>query len=215
MSFYKSAPLIGAFFTLAALAAASPSFSSCDSGTLDQYIALGSTGCQFNGILWSNFEFSATNNGSPVDPNAISIVFSGLSFTGTGNITVLEGTTLDLNFGFAVTGPTRLIMASETLAPPTPGVLGTISGCENGTFSGSNCSGTLLPDSHVFYLFDPTLADQVALRFSQQDVGQPGNSTFTQIFGEIQSIPEPSAFVLAGSGLLIAGIFRARFISRS
>jgi hypothetical protein len=190
----------------------------CNDGTLDLYIALAGTGCQAGGLTWSDFTFSASLNGAPIDPSELDISgFGNLSGTpgevGFEALTQLEvpsGETLSINYGFAVTGTTYDVTVNEQ-GPDiaSPGQSTVFGGCENGYFSGPSCSGLPLsagpfPGGYFFSFAYPAAAE-FAIEVGGTIAGQSGEE-LTTIIGEAETLPPPGGPVPEPSSSLMVGI---------
>jgi hypothetical protein len=192
----------------------------CGGGTLDQYIVLGAAGCVFQGNLYSRIMFNGTNGGVAIDTTQLTVSFVD---SGSGrsdwNIDapwfLATNAVLDITYSFSVTGFFDEISTFEPISYLIASLTTTDSACLNGFFTGSACSGTLLPDvgqPGVRYTVYPPLTETtVSIYVDDHRQGNPSGPTFfTDLVNTNVTVPEPGTMAAAGIGvlLLFAGLWR-------
>ncbi len=203
----------------------------CVSGSLEEYIALGSGGCTVGNALFADFGASVVDPAATpilaaeviVSPllsdTSLGLVFSLISNVGPGEFE-------DLLIRYALSGM-GLSFVSSTLSmsgssvTPDGAVTAVEDKCGGGTFGGSDpsapCSGTLVGPQIVFDLgtiadltettpgFAPTSFFDVFTEIAVDGgiVGSASLGTATTEFGfaPTQVVPEPTSMLLVGAGL--------------
>jgi hypothetical protein len=212
-----------------------PTPSPCTAATLDVYTALGATGCTIDDFIYKNFAFqtlSATGGAIPISAEAINVqpssgggnmnVFftsSGFSISGTQFVQYRIDYTVDPLPPVIIRFEDDMI-AESPVAPGTADI--TTDLCVNSLFGDvTPCAagGTFL-SLNVFHHGTPTdkkLFDQVMFPGTnlvdvRNTITLAANGATSQIdgFGNVTGLPEPGAYVLAGSGLLALLLRRVR-----
>ncbi len=201
----------------------------CLPGTLQTYINLGSTGCQIGAVQFADFTVAAGQAiATPISPGQVQVSPGGGVFNPallfTLNQTATAGQLFESFFRFDVSG--TLTGASISLgSPATTGdgaVTGILDVCRNGLFSGGapiGCSGSAATAIAFAIAEDSQLSDSVSLGASSffdvfvdltADAGLSGSATLPSASVSISAVPEPGAMLLAGAGLALIGVLRAR-----
>jgi hypothetical protein len=186
----------------------------CVSGnTLDTYIALGATGCDFGGLIVKDFAFSVVSFGggdtpiadtditvflhSPVGGRQLEFLSTGFSVTGTQFVNYL------LAFTWDPSGDMR--NASDILDPGDADIVTDL--CIGTAFVGAFCGGT--PASlHVFQgggpsvLFDEVNFPATGIVGVRNNIALTNNGNFVSIWNGVL-IPEPASAAPAAAGLLM------------
>ena len=204
---------------------------SCQAGTLQDYLNLGSTGCTVDGELISGFEIAPGQSfATPISPNFVQVTPSGgagPTLALTLNSSAGAGDLFELFFRFNVAG--LLTGASISLAPPDLSGDGAVTGvldvCANGSFSSLpvGCSGTAAEGVAFAIVGDSQLSDSVALPVSSFfdvfaditiDGGLSGSASLTSAAVSVTT-PEPSSLLLMTTALGCLVLVSARRRRRS
>jgi hypothetical protein len=212
--------------TMLAMALAVPVFAvpvppACAIGSLQSYIDLGATGCQYGDKIFSSFDFTPTATGGGVAPDTngitvtpvtvgaeIGLKFNSLWFAGTGQ---LVDTTIDFVVSVVGGGPMMIDDASTVQsssgftgtgsASVTEGICGPAPCSTVDSTSTINTQGDHEISSHI--TFTPTGSIQAV-----KDIGVSGGtngtasiSAVTDTFSQT-SVPEPASVLLLGGAMV-------------
>lgn len=179
---------------------------------------------QFADFTLANGQTIAT----PVAPGQIQVSPGGSAFNPallfTLNQAAAAGQVFESFFRFDVSG--TLTGAAISLGSPTVTGDGAVTAildvCRNALFSGgapAGCSGNSATAIAFAIAGDSQLSDSVGFGGSSffdvfvdltADGGLSGSATLTSASVSISAVPEPGAMLLAGAGLAIIGVLRAR-----
>lgn len=198
----------------------------CTSGTLADYVALGSGGCTIGDKLFSNFSYASTAGGgaSAVAANQVAVsplvsaLDPGILFS-SGGWTAFNGQFVDSSIAFDVTvlDPAFSLVGAELT------IAGSKAGSSLGTVGetivppgGAGMTAILGINNHDTISFGPV--SKIHVLKDILVVAQPGAGNFASISAVSQrfnqtgsDVPEPGTMALMGSALAIVGlVYRKR-----
>ena len=201
----------------------------CGNGSLQNYLSLGSGGCQLGVVTFSNFQVVSGQNGATaIGATEVQVTPSGsplnplfmISFT---NPTATSGQLLESIFRFSVSGA-PLTGASLALAGSATGdgvVTNVLNVCPGGNFNSNAIDGC--PNSRTAITFISAIDQQfndstgpVAASFFDVffdltlDGGPNGSATLSSATVGVTATPEPAAGLLFAAGLAAIAGLRAR-----
>jgi hypothetical protein len=214
--------IVGSLFPGAASAA--PLCTSVGS-TLDLYVALGSGGCDMNGLVFSDFNYSYNvtnavnpNRGRDVPASAVLVTLTPLntewSFGGNWTTTGSQTSTLSLTYEVtSVTQDVSMLKSAFTQSATLPGSISESALCTGGSCGPTDFTNTT---SNVALTPGPLSISDTASENSQSAAGSAGLAHLSIIDNQFAqsapaNAPEPLTTVLVGAGLLaLAGVRRFR-----
>jgi hypothetical protein len=215
--------IVGSLFPCTASAA--PLCTSVGS-TLDLFVALGSGGCEMNGLLFSDFNYSYSvtnavnpNRGRDVPASAVLVTLTPLntewSFGGNWTTTGSQTSTLSLTYDVSsVTQEVSMLNSAFTQSVTLPGMITESASCTGGSCGSTDFTNT---SSSIGLTPGPLSISNTASENSQSAAGSGGlvhlsiiDNQFAQSSAPADA-PEPVTTVLMGAGLLaLAGLRRFR-----
>ncbi len=224
-----------AFVLLFAFAAVSVSASPvCTPGALSEYVALGAEGCSFDGVLFSNFQFTAT--GGPVISDIYmqptgTMVGSGivtspvLDFLGTwylGSTQTPSSLSLTISYNYAAVAPFTSFLFAQlqgTAQNDGPSASENVSMTINGVTPGCSINGPSSTFATSLCVAPPSgFVQDTAQIYTEaicarciSDTGEVGNITNGFL---LKPVPEPRAVTLMLVGFCGLVLFSRRSISR-
>ena len=225
-----------AFIILAAIVSAAPavmaSTTTCGNTTLDQYLTPNFT-CISGNLMFSDFAYSPSGNPSGIEIPATSIhvtpltntLDEGFQFAGGWNVgTQPDGTTAIQDSVISFTVST--VDGKASLEDLSLYFNGSFSGtglssvteqyCANGALAtcGAGNSGQLKVANPPGSYMDATSFAGVTSISVSKDIsvasGIGGTANISQVINTFSQIPEPSSYLLLGTGLLGCGLVRRR-----
>jgi hypothetical protein len=213
-----------ALFALAQLGSAT----TCTSGTLANYLALGSAGCTIGGDTFSGFQtLSGQTGATPIAVGSVMITPGGTSaapeLTFTTTTSAVANSLFESIFNYKISGinytssALSLRGASETVDGAVTDIENFCAGGSFGAGGVSGCTGTagslltldgiqnsdissLGPISFVSITDDYTVDGGTA--------GSASGGIFTNTFAAVTATPEPGSILLAGLGFALAASIR-------
>ena len=200
----------------------------CASGTLVDYINLGSEGCTIGAtVVFDFFELTIPTGSTPIDSAAIGVDPVNLPFKPTlqftVNVTAGAGQFLDTRFAYSVTSLSPMV----GLDLLTPGMSASLDGattvitdaCLGDVFFFDSCfasTDTLITFATEFdssnsatTTFPPTLIMGIANDIGV-DGGLFGSAAIGTVTNQINQVPEPATAALCAAGLIAASWLRRR-----
>jgi hypothetical protein len=205
----------------------------CTSGSLATYIALGSGGCTIGNNTLFNFRaLTGTAGNMEIAPSAVTIGPLGGSFNPGLTISVQVTSSppfgsKELMFNYDVKGTTYVgeaMTLSGASEPADGGVTDTINYCENGTFNSTGVlgctgitggtslvNGVLNRDTFTFHQSSfLSLTDDLVIT-----AGAGSPTSGGTITDQLTSVPEPTSYLIAVLGILVAFSAKRRSARRS
>ena len=196
----------------------------CSSGTLADYIALGTAGCTIGDKTFSDFGYSkagtfpipAADIGVTPCPSA-NCTHSGIpageeGFLFSASWQVVAGQTLDSTIGYTVTSTSLIVdafLSAAGLGPTNPSASGFVSIAE--TLSNTtNALGVGTPNTGLGSTDSLTFPGVKSLDVIK-DIALTGATSGARVsvvanaFSQMPKVPEPASMLLFGSGLLALG----------
>ncbi len=187
----------------------------CTTGTLASYIALGATGCTLDGLTFNNFGYTPTNapaaTSITVTPSLLGLLFQFNSswFAGSGQV-------VDSTIVFTISAASAIIndltLSLDAAACTGTGTVGLTENASNGVTLLATCiNGTITNPAPVTFAPVKSLTVHKDLGLN----GNTGTAAVSQFTNSVSTVvPEPGTLALFGSGLLgIAGAIRRRLKS--
>jgi hypothetical protein len=218
--------LVGAMLLSSASLFAAP----CLPGTLQNYIDLGSAGCQAGALQFADFFLGEGQSfATQIDPNRILVTPGGTflvpTLLFTLNSSASGGDLFESIFHFDVTGITlsgAAIGLTSPLATGDGAITAVLDVCPDATFIGVDPIGCpTSPGTAIAFAIadDAQLTDSRDFPLSSffdvfvdltNDAGLSGSATLDSATVSIASVPEPGTLLLLAGGLTILGVLRAR-----
>jgi hypothetical protein len=215
-----------AFVCITAAHAAPIAGGSCESGTLDQYLALGGAGCSLGKVTYVFIDYFTNGLVSPVSAADVNVLFSSETDPGTGLLTAdiafsdpngwvtAQGTVGFAAFTVAFRRsdviPAQFLTFSEVGLPASPGMKITL--CRN---VNQFCSDAdFVSQTQAFLTTSVTTpftanADQFLSSFNSVEVfSQTSTQTITRMDLRFTQSPEPSALFLCATVLATLVLLR-------
>ena len=232
---YKHFALITLPLLCGVMASAAPI--ACPTGTVQDYTTTvnAAGGCFQDGLLFNQFQYLSSSAGTAFALPATAIAIAplinpagtGFGFQITGgfaagpgsvsdailqyqvstinNQPLLGGLTLSFNgtfTGSGIAGVSENYCPGGTVVPPGAGCGGALSNI----FVQNSNGLTMLQSGAVF----PGVSSLTVSKDIQVNGGTSGTATISSVTNQFQAIPEPSAFFLLGSGLIVVAVTRRR-----